>query len=55
MKFMETIQASLDYLIREYPMGEAVKDALKLDFYHRLKLEFQRRQVCTELDSTFMP
>jgi len=30
---METIEACFDHLIRENPMGEARKDALKLDFY----------------------
>ena len=29
---METTQASLDHLTRENPMGEARKDALRLDF-----------------------
>ncbi len=33
---METIQASFDHLIQENPMGEARKDALRLDFDRRL-------------------
>jgi len=33
MKLMETIQGGFDHLIRENPMGEARKDALKLDFW----------------------
>ena len=37
---VETIQASLDYQMREKPMGETRKDALTLNFDHKLKLEF---------------
>jgi len=37
---METIQFSLDHLTWGNPIGEACKDALRLDFDHnRLKLE----------------
>jgi hypothetical protein len=39
MELMETIQASFDPLTRENPMGEARKDALRLDFDRKLKLE----------------
>ena len=42
---LETIQASFDYLIRESPMGEASKDALMLNFDHKLKLEFLGTKV----------
>jgi hypothetical protein len=35
MELAETIQASFDHLIREKPMGEARKDALRLDFDRR--------------------
>ena len=35
---METIQTSLDYQMRENPMGETRKDALRLNFDHKLKL-----------------
>ena len=45
---METIEASFDHLIRENPMGEARKDALKLDFDRRLKLEFHGTKVTSE-------
>jgi len=39
---METIQATFDHLIRENPMGEARKDALRLDpDTSGLKLEFR--------------
>ena len=48
MKLMETTQASFDHLIREYPMGEARKDALKLDFDRRLKLEFHGTKVTSD-------
>ena len=34
---METIQASFDYIKRENRMGEARKDALRLDFDRTLK------------------
>jgi len=40
MKPMETTQASFSHSLWENPMGEARKDALKLDFDRRLKLEF---------------
>ena len=45
---METIEASFDHLIRENPMGEARKDALKLDFDRRLKLEFHGTKVTSD-------
>ena len=32
---METIQASFNHLLQENPMGEARKDALRLDFDRR--------------------
>ncbi len=39
---MATIQATFDHLIRENPMGEARKDALRLDpDTSGLKLEFR--------------
>ena len=37
---MEKTQATLDHLIQENPMGEACKDALRLVFNRKLKLEF---------------
>ena len=42
---METIQASFDHLMRENPMGETRKDALRLDFDRKLKLEFHGTKV----------
>ena len=36
---METTQVSLDHLTWENPIGEARKDALRLDFDRKLKLE----------------
>ena len=45
---METTQASFDHLIQENPMGEARKDALKLDFDRRLKLEFHGIKVSSD-------
>ena len=48
IELMETIQASFDHLIRENPMGEARKDALKLDFDRRLKLEFHGTKVTSD-------
>jgi len=42
---METIQASFDPLLRKNPMGEAHKDALRLDFDRKLKLEFHGTKV----------
>jgi len=48
IELMETTQASFDHLIRENPMGEACKDALKLDFDRRLKLEFHGTKVTSD-------
>jgi hypothetical protein len=45
---METIQTSSDHLLRENPMGEARKDALRLDFDRRLKLEFHGVKVTSD-------
>jgi len=42
---METIQASFSHSLRENLMGEARKDALRLDFDRRLKLEFHGTKV----------
>ena len=48
VELMETIEASFDHLIRENLMGEARKDALKLDFNRRLKLEFHGTKVTSD-------
>jgi hypothetical protein len=45
---METAQASFDHSLRENPMGEARKDALRLDFDRRLKLEFHGTKVTSD-------
>ena len=45
---METIQASFDPLLRENPIGEARKDALRLDFDRKLKLEFHGTKVTSD-------
>ena len=45
---METIQASFDHLLRENPMGEAHKDALRLDFNRKLKLQFHGTKVTSD-------
>lgn len=41
MELMEAIQASFDYPKQENLMGERRKDALRLDFDRKLKLEFK--------------
>ena len=45
---METIQTSLDHLTWENPMGETRKDALRLNFDHKLKLEFHGTKVTSD-------
>ena len=45
---METTQASLDHLTWDNPMGEARKDALRLDFDRKLKLEFHGTKVTSD-------
>ena len=45
---METTQASLDHLTWENPMGEARKDALRLDFDRKLKLKFHGTKVTSD-------
>ena len=45
---METTQATLDHLIWENPMGETRKDALRLDFNRKLKLEFHGTKVTSD-------
>jgi hypothetical protein len=45
---METTQATLDHLIWENPMGETRKDALRLNFDHKLKLEFHGTKVTSD-------
>jgi hypothetical protein len=45
---METTQTSLDYLTWENPMGETRKDALRLNFDRKLKLEFHGTKVTSD-------
>ena len=45
---METIQTSLDYQMGENPMGETRKDALRLNFDRKLKLEFHGTKVTSD-------
>ena len=45
IELMETIQISLDYQMRDNSMGETRKDALWLNFDHKLKLEFHGTKV----------
>ncbi len=44
----ETFQTTFDPMIRENPMGEARKDALRLNFNHKLKLEFHGTKVTSD-------
>ena len=48
MQPMETFQTTFDPMIRENPMGEVRKDALRLDFDHKLKLEFHGTKVTSD-------
>jgi len=48
MEIIETIQASSDHLLRENPMCEASKDALRLDVDRRLKLEFHGTKITSD-------
>jgi len=45
---METTQAGLDHLTCENPMGEARKDALRLNLDRKLKLEFHGTKVISD-------
>jgi hypothetical protein len=45
---METTQASFSHSLRENLMGEARKDALRLDFACKLKLEFHGTKVTSQ-------
>ena len=45
---METAQASFSHFLWENPVGEARKDALRLDFDRRLKLEFHGTKITSD-------
>ena len=45
---METTQASFDYSDLENPVGEGKKDALRLDFDRKLKVEFHGTKVTSD-------
>ena len=48
IELMETTQASFSHSLRENPMGETRKDALRLDFNPRLRLEFHGTKVTSD-------
>ena len=48
MELMESTQASFSHLLWQNPMGEARKDALRLDFDPKLKLEFHGTKVASD-------
>jgi hypothetical protein len=48
MKPMETTQASFSHFLWENPVGEARKDALRLDFDRRLKLAFHGTKITSD-------
>jgi hypothetical protein len=45
---METTQAIFDHSLRENPMGEAHKDALRRNFDRKLKVEFHGTKVTSD-------
>jgi hypothetical protein len=45
---METTQASFSHSLRENPMGQARKDALRLHFNRRVKVEFHGTKVTSD-------
>lgn len=48
MMLMEATQVSFSHFLPENPVGEAHKDALRLDFDRRLKLEFHGTKVTSD-------
>jgi len=45
---MQTTQASFSHFLQENLMGEARKDALRLDFDRKLKVEFHGTKVTSD-------
>jgi len=48
IELMETIQTSFNSMIRENPMGESKKHALRVNFDRKLKLEFHGVKVTSD-------
>jgi len=48
MELMETTQGTFSHSLWENPMGETRKDALRLDFNRRMKLEFHGTKVTSD-------
>ena len=48
IELTETIQASFNYQMQENPMGESKKDALRVNFNKKLKLEFHGVKVTSD-------
>jgi hypothetical protein len=49
IELLETTQPTSDHLTWENPMGEARRDALRLDFDRKLKLEFHGTKVTRDI------
>ncbi len=52
IELMETTQARFDYSELENLMGERSRDALRLDFDRKLKVEFHGTKVTSDAGST---
>ena len=50
IELIETIQASFDCSDLENPMGERCKDALRVNFDRKLKLEFHGTKLTSDVD-----
>jgi hypothetical protein len=49
IELMESTQASLDCSDLENPMGERRNDALRLDFDRKVKVEFRRMRITSDV------